>query len=148
MRDAAKAGRMDEARDKMAQMERMLDQLKAAEANPGDRRQAAQQRRRGQQQMGAAEDMIQREHGLQQNGQARANPAQRETDARQQRAMRRALGEMMQQFGDLTGKIPDQLSQRILPCRIPQTRWPAAKMAPPWRPSSARSTPCKRASSR
>jgi uncharacterized protein (TIGR02302 family) len=114
MRDAAKAGRMDEARDKMAQMERMLDQLKAAEANPNDRRRAAQQRQRGQQQMGAAEDMIQREHGMQQNGRARANPAQRDTDARQQRALRRALGEMMQQFGDLTGKVPDQLSQADL----------------------------------
>ncbi len=111
MQDAAKAGRMDEARDKMAQMQRMLDQLKAAEANPNDRRRAAQQRQRGQQQMGAAEDMIQREQAMQQNGRARANPAQRDTDARQQRALRRALGEMMQQFGDLTGKVPDQLSK-------------------------------------
>ncbi len=114
MQDALKAGRMDEARDKMAQMERMLDQLKAAEANPSDRRQSAQQRRRGQQQMGAAEDMIQREQAMQQNARARTNPAQRDTDARQQRALRRALGEMMQQFGDLTGKVPDQLGKADL----------------------------------
>ena len=114
MQDAAKAGRMDEAREKMAQMQRMLDQLKAAEANPNDRRRAAQQRQRGQQQMGAAEDMIQREQAMQQNGRARANTAQRDTDARQQRALRRSLGEMMQQFGDLTGKVPDQLGKADL----------------------------------
>ncbi len=114
MQEDLKAGRMDDAREKMAQMQRMLDQLKAAEANPSDRRQAAQQRRRGQQQMGAAEDMIQREHGFQENARARTNPAQRDTDARQQRALRRALGEMMQQFGDLTGKVPDQLGKADL----------------------------------
>jgi uncharacterized protein (TIGR02302 family) len=127
MRDAAKAGRMDEAQQKLEQLERMLDQLKAAEANPGDRKQAQQQRRRGKQDMGAAEDMVQRETAMKQHGQDRAakpdaDPAQqkqqqdsaaqqRATDGRQQRAMRRALGEMMQQFGDLTGKVPDELSQ-------------------------------------
>ena len=122
LRDAAKAGRMDEAQQKMQQLERMLEQLKAAEANPGDRKQSAQQRRKGQQQMGAAEDMVQREttakqNGLQRAGKPDADPAQRETDARQQRAMRRALGEMMQQFGDLTGKVPDELSQADLAMR-------------------------------
>ncbi len=116
MRDAAKAGHMDEAHAKLEQLERMLEQLKAAEANPGDRKQAAEQRRKGQQQMGAAEDMVQRENAMKQRGQERANqpspdPAAREHDAKQQRAMRRALGEMMQQFGDLTGKVPDELSQ-------------------------------------
>ena len=34
---------------------------------------------------------------------------QREADRRIQQALRRALGEMMQQFGDLTGKIPPSL---------------------------------------
>jgi Domain of unknown function (DUF4175) len=58
--------------------------------------------------------MIQREQAMQQNGRARANTAQRDTDARQQRALRRALGEMMQQFGDLTGKVPDQLGKADL----------------------------------
>jgi uncharacterized protein (TIGR02302 family) len=116
MRDAAKAGHMDEAHAKLEQLERMLEQLKAAEANPGDRKQAAQQRRKGQQQMGAAEDMVQRENAMKQRGQQRADKPdadakQRESDAKQQRAMRRALGEMMQQFGDLTGKVPDELSQ-------------------------------------
>ena len=148
MRDAAKAGRMDEAQQKMEQLERMLDQLKAAEANPNDRKQAAQQRRKGKQEMGAAEDMVQRETSMKQRAQERAQersqdqagkppgeqpsadgtpkpgdgkpgapPQQREAEARQQRAMRRALGEMMQQFGDLTGKVPDELSQADLAMR-------------------------------
>lgn len=148
MRDAAKAGRMDEAHAKLEQLERMLEQLKAAEANPDDRKQAAQQRRKGKQEMGAAEDMVQRETAMKQRGQERAGkpdaagakagtppPAlsqaappqadgqqpgagqQREADARQQRAMRRALGEMMQQFADLAGKVPDELGQADLAMR-------------------------------
>ena len=134
MRDAARAGRMDEARDKMAQLERMLEQLKEAEANanqPGRKQQRAQQRQRGRNEMGAAEDLVQRETKLQAQARARtptpdqpANPgtppdatAARETEGRQQRAMRRALGEMMQQFGDLTGKVPDSLSDADIAMR-------------------------------
>ena len=56
MKEAARAGRMAEAQDKLQQLEKMLDQLKQAEANPSqDRQQSRQQRQRGQQQMGAAE---------------------------------------------------------------------------------------------
>ncbi len=115
MKDAAKAGRMDEAQQKMEQLEKMLDQLKQAEANPSqDRQQARQQRQRGQQQMGAAEDMVQREGTM--KGHATGREASddkpgRETDGKQQHALRRALGQMMQNFGDLAGKVPDALSQ-------------------------------------
>ena len=120
MKEAAKAGRMDEAQQKMEQLERMLDQLKQAEANPSqDRQQARQQRQRGQQQMGAAEDMVQREGTMKGRAAGRdtANDKPgddkpgRETDGKQQRALRRALGQMMQNFGDLAGKVPDALSQ-------------------------------------
>ncbi len=119
MKDAAKAGRTDEAQQKMQQLEQMLEQLKQAEANPGaDRQQAQQQRKRGQQQMGAAEDMVQREGAMKQRAASRDgqsppadDPAGRNTDAKQQRALRRALGDMMQNFGDLTGKVPDALGQ-------------------------------------
>ena len=115
MQDAARAGRMDEAQDKMRQLEQMLDQLKAAEANPsGDRQQARQQRRSGQQQMGAAEDMVNREEGLKGRAAGRQSAEDkpgRETDGKQQHAMRRALGVMMQNFGDLTGKVPGALSE-------------------------------------
>ena len=37
--------------------------------------------------------------------------AQRQTDGKQQRAMRRALGELMQRFGDLTGQVPPSLGE-------------------------------------
>ncbi len=132
MRDAARAGRMDEARDRMAELERMLEQLKQAEANAGQgqqgreqaRQQRAQQRQRGKQQMGAAEDLVQRETALQSEAKQRSaehsedqEAAPREAEARQQRAMRRALGEMMQQFGDLTGKVPDSLSEADIAMR-------------------------------
>ena len=115
MQDAAKAGRMDEAQQKLDQLERMLDQLKQAEANPsGDRQQARQQRQRGKQQMGAAEDMVQREGSMKQRAEGRQTAEDqpgRDTDGKQQKALRRALGQMMQNFADLTGKIPDALGQ-------------------------------------
>jgi uncharacterized protein (TIGR02302 family) len=167
LKDAEKRGDQQTAQEKLQQLERMLDQLKQAEANPSkDRQQARQQRQRGQQQMGAAEDMIQREGVMKGHAAARdpqaappqpdqqanqgAQPGQqdsqavqpgqqaqgaqpgptpdagqpgqqgapggqpaptRQADERQQKALRRALGQMMQNFGDLTGKIPDALSQ-------------------------------------
>lgn len=37
--------------------------------------------------------------------------AEAQRDGRQQRALRRALGELMQQFGDLTGEIPEALGR-------------------------------------
>ena len=115
MKDAARAGRMDEAQQKLQQLEQMLEQLKQAEANPsGDRQQARQQRQRGQQQMGAAEDMVNREGAMKQRAEGRQTTDDkpgRDTDAKQQRALRRALGAMMQNLGDLTGKVPDALSE-------------------------------------
>ncbi len=46
--------------------------------------------------------------------QAQPSPQQQaeaQQDARVQRALRRALGELMQQFGDLTGDVPQQLGE-------------------------------------
>ena len=37
--------------------------------------------------------------------------AEAQQDARTQRALRRALGELMQQYGDLTGEVPEQLGR-------------------------------------
>jgi uncharacterized protein (TIGR02302 family) len=101
-------------------------------------RQRAQQRQKGEQQLNAVQDMVQREgklldraHGrdaapaepppsaLNQPGeqpQPETSPpasgsedAERQKDARVQQALRRALGELMQQYGDLMGKIPQEL---------------------------------------
>lgn len=140
-RRAVQQGKMQDAQQRLAQLERMLDQLRNARVNPGKMaRQQAQQRRRGRQQMGALQDMIQREGGLldhverRNQGQAPYNgglippwqfeqqfgqgtqPAsppdpngQRGADRRVQQALRRALGELMQEFGDLTGQVPQSL---------------------------------------
>jgi uncharacterized protein (TIGR02302 family) len=40
-----------------------------------------------------------------------SSPASRAQDQRVQQALRRALGEVMQQLGDLTGKVPDSLGE-------------------------------------
>ncbi len=40
-----------------------------------------------------------------------SSPASRADDQRVQQALRRALGELMQQLGDLTGKVPDSLGE-------------------------------------
>ncbi len=125
-REALREGRMDEARDKMAELERQLDRLKQARADRGQGN--SQQRQKGRKQMGAVQDMVGREGGLLDHTETRADQAnrpraiepdpadgdattQRPMDQRVQQALRRALGEMMQQFGDLTGEIPPALGE-------------------------------------
>jgi uncharacterized protein (TIGR02302 family) len=163
LRQSMEQGRMQDAQQQMAQLEQTLRALE--HARPGDAQDAqnAQKRQRGQQQMGAVQDMVQRQSGLLDHAQERGqsndplqslmnrrfppipglssqpgqdpsarnqpgqnpegqnpgdpnsqtpgNQAARDKDARTQNALRRALGELMQQYGDLTGKIPDSLSQ-------------------------------------
>ncbi len=122
-RDAAKTGTPDEAQRRMAELERMLDQLR--NAKPGQQNQRnAEQRQRGRQQMGAVQDMVGREGGLLDHTESRVDQAMpprspsgadpneaREADRRVQQALRRSLGELMQQFGDLTGEIPPSLGE-------------------------------------
>ncbi len=128
-REAARQGRMQDAQQRMAELERMLDKLRNARAEHGrDGERAEAQRRRGQQQMGAVQDMIGRQGGLLDHAQGRADDttrfrgnrpptqptdqsSEREADRRVQQALRRALGELMQQFGDLTGQVPPSLGE-------------------------------------
>jgi uncharacterized protein (TIGR02302 family) len=128
-REAAREGRMNEAQQRMAELERMLDRLRNARAEHGrDGERTAAQRQRGRQQMGAVQDMIGRQGGLLDHSQSRVDEttrfrgnrpgtaptdenAEREADRRVQQALRRALGELMQQFGDLTGEVPPSLSE-------------------------------------
>lgn len=139
-REAARQGRMQDAQQRMAELERMLDQLRGARADSAQQQQQQQQRnaqrQRGRQQMGALQDMIGREGGLLDHADRRTeetmrlrpnqppapNPnaapteaadpnAERQADQRVQQALRRALGELMQQFGDLTGEIPPSLGE-------------------------------------
>ena len=125
---SAQQGNMDQAQQRMAELERMLDELRNARmANGKTMQRRAQQRSRGRQQMGALQDMIGREGGVLDRTQGRdddqsrpqfgeQSPAQpvdpnvqRQADQRVQQALRRALGELMQQFSDLTGKLPPGL---------------------------------------
>ncbi len=141
MEEAAREGRMQDAQRELAELEEMLRALeegRSARAEPPERQ---QRRERGQQQMSAVQDMVRRESELldrshqraEQDDRARAqqrrqnsfqrnapqaqppqSPQQRaeaEQDGRRQRALRRALGELMQQFGDLTGEVPESLGQ-------------------------------------
>jgi len=128
-REAAREGRMQDAQQQMAELERMLDQLRNARAQNsrnGARNEAQQQR--GRQQMGVVQDMIGRQGGLLDHSQGRVDEtgrfrgnqaptqpqddaAQREADRRVQQALRRALGELMQQFTDLTGQMPPSLGE-------------------------------------
>ncbi len=128
-REAARDGRMDEAQQRLAELERMLDKLRNARAEHGrDGERTQGQRQRGRQQMGAVQDMIGRQGGVLDHTQGRvdettrfhdnhpiATPsdeaAQRGADRRVQEALRRALGELMQQFGDLTGEVPPSLGE-------------------------------------
>jgi uncharacterized protein (TIGR02302 family) len=135
-REAARAGKMDEARKRMAELEQMLERLRDARAgNPQAAQRNAERRQRGQKQMSAVQDMIARQGGLEDHAQRRGNDApstrrpdeppapgdrndaehgaehqaDRQADRQVQQALRRALGELMQQFGDLTGEVPSSL---------------------------------------
>jgi uncharacterized protein (TIGR02302 family) len=133
-RQDLKEGRMDEAREKLAELERQLDRLKRAQADKGQGN--SQQRQKGRRQMGAVQDMVGREGGLLDRAEGREEEAnrprtidpdqkdadaaeqqQRPMDQRVQSALRRALGEMMQQFGDLTGEIPPALGEADMAMR-------------------------------
>ncbi len=128
MKQAIEQGRMQDAEQQMAQLEKMLDALEHARPmhRDAEARHRAQQRQQGQQQLNAVQDMVQREGGLLDHAQSRdAAPAEpppgvkppgapddaaaRQRDVRVQQALRRALGELMQQYGDLMGKIPPNL---------------------------------------
>jgi uncharacterized protein (TIGR02302 family) len=132
-RQDARNGDMNDAKQEMAELEKMLDALKNARADHGNSDQRnAEKRQRGRQQMGAVQDMIARQGQLLDHAQSRANPdsqaqhvvpqmqpdaataqpgddAARAADQHVQQALRRALGELMQQFGDLTGQVPASL---------------------------------------
>lgn len=130
MRDAVKHGRTEDAQRRLAQLEQMLQRMQAAQKGAGQQQRAAQaQAKQGREQMGAVQDMVRREGGLLDHTQRRVKPEdpfgppepaanpQREADARVQQALRLALGELMQRFGDLAGKVPQPLSDADIAMR-------------------------------
>ncbi len=73
MEQAAREGRMDDAKSAMAQMEKMLDQLKNAHIeSKQEMQQRQEQARRGRQIMGAVQDLVRRETELLDHAQSRA----------------------------------------------------------------------------
>jgi ribosomal protein S20 len=73
MEQAAREGRMDDAKQAMAELEKMLDQLKNAHIMTKEETQQRQeQARRGRQIMGAVQDLVRRETGLLDHAQLRA----------------------------------------------------------------------------
>ncbi len=70
---ALQDGRMEDARQAMAQLNRLMDALKNAHVmSPQEAQQQQEQAKRGRQQTSAVQDMVQRETGLLDHAQARA----------------------------------------------------------------------------
>ncbi|MBV1795797.1 TIGR02302 family protein [Siccirubricoccus sp. G192] len=150
MQEAAREGRTEDARRELAELEEMLRALEEGRSARAESPQRQQQRQRGQQQMGVAQDMVRRQGEMLDRSHQRADAAEQERarqrrqqqrnqgfrwppeppqpaqpdpqaeaqaqqetdqDGRRQRALRRALGELMQQFGDLTGEVPEALGR-------------------------------------
>ncbi|MFC0387986.1 DUF4175 domain-containing protein [Muricoccus vinaceus] len=139
MREQNRQDRPEEAERELAELEKMLEELENGQMAQNQREERRQRRERGQQQMGVIQDMVRRESGLLDGAhrRAEADGARRERECRQafpwnrnlppeppqagatepageartQRALRRALGELMQQQGDLTGEIPAPLGR-------------------------------------
>ncbi|SHJ02421.1 TIGR02302 family protein [Roseomonas rosea] len=139
MREQNRQDRPEEAERELAELERMLEELENGQMAQNQREERRQQRQRGQQQMGVIQDMVRRESRLLDGAHRRAEtdaarqererrmnypwnrtrppelPAEAApeapADARTQRALRRALGELMQQHGDLTGEVPAPLGR-------------------------------------
>ena len=126
MRDAARKGDTDTARDKLAQLEQMMEALKNGRPEHGQmteqERKRAEGRQKGRQDVTAVQDLIRRQGGLLDSAQARAaitadpdtsdqkTDSDRQSEQRIQQALRRAVGALMQDFGDLTGDVPPSLS--------------------------------------
>ena len=155
IRDAARRGDLERMRQQLADLERAIDQLQRGQLGRMESPERREQRERGQQMMGAVNDMLQRQaqlmdrsheraeqeraarrqqqrgqgqqsrqqphtrpgqqttqQGTQQSGQSSSQPqADTQRDARQQQALRRALGELMEQFGEFTGEVPEALGR-------------------------------------
>ena len=137
MEQAAREGRTEEAQQRLAELEKLMEQLKNARVlSPEEAKQAEQAAKAGRQQTGAVKDMVQREAGLMDHAQARAprpsalppemymgeepppppmnpdemeaNEESRESDAQTQRALHQALDALKSAFG-AGHKVPKSL---------------------------------------
>jgi uncharacterized protein (TIGR02302 family) len=136
MQTATENNRPQEAQQKLAEIESLLDKLQTAKIlTPKQAQQAEQAAKQGKQQTGAVQDMVQREGGLMDSAQHRAprpsamapqfNPEglepppdpdeleateeARAADAKTQRALSRALDALKSAFGAGGGKVPGSM---------------------------------------
>ena len=125
LRDASRQDRTDDARSELSELDQALDRMREASRGP-EQKKRAQGRKRGLEQMTALQDLVRREAGMIDGAERRlADPsieapgsevaqtldATRAKDAAVQGALRRTLGELMQQHGDLTGTVPKYLGE-------------------------------------
>jgi len=109
---AARQGDMQTAQQKMAELERMLDALRNARAMTAQEMQRAQQRRRGQQQMGALQDLIGRQGGLLDHAQQREQTQDQNQQGAEQPGDQQPDQQTDQQQTDQQASQPgDQASQ-------------------------------------
>ena len=102
---------MGVVQDMVKRESEMLDRShQRAEGAERDRAAQNRQQRLNQQNFRWPPDPSRQQQG-QPSPQDAQGQAEREQDARRQRALRRALGELMQQFGDLTGEVPEGLGR-------------------------------------
>jgi uncharacterized protein (TIGR02302 family) len=135
MEQAAREGRQQDAQDKLAQLQKMLEKLQNAHVlSPQEAKQAEQTAKKGRQLQGAVQDLTQREAGLMDRAQARtprpmlppqfqpgpndtpdtdqleATEESRSADAATQRALRQALEALKGQLGGAMGQVPKPLN--------------------------------------
>ncbi|MDE2200076.1 MAG: DUF4175 family protein [Rhodospirillales bacterium] len=125
MHESARQGNMESTRQQLAQLEQMLKALQDGRPDRGpmtaEQQKRAAQRRQGQQQMSVLQDIVRRQGDLLDHAQNRAQASipspdddrQRAGDGQVQAALRRVLGELMQQYGDLTGRVPPNLGDAV-----------------------------------
>jgi uncharacterized protein (TIGR02302 family) len=137
LQQAVREGRMEDARQKLAELQSLMDRLKTAKVlSPEEARQAAEGQKRAKQMLGAVQDLVQREGQLMDNGQSRAprattpqspfrpwgqpgsDPAQEDAnqkaqagDARTQQALARALDALKRGVGEAGRKVPEGFNE-------------------------------------
>lgn len=136
MQQAAREGRQQDAQDKLAQLQKLLEKLNNARIlSPQEAQQAEQNAKAGRQLQGAVQDLTQREAGLMDRAQTRtprptlppqfqldpnteppdtdqleATEESRTADATTQRALRQALDALKSQLGGALGQVPRPLN--------------------------------------
>ncbi len=112
-RELMRQGNRDAAREMMAQLQRMLESLRGAQAR---NRQQQRQSREAQEAMRRLQGIIQRQQRLlddtfRRSQEGETGDAPLEESQEEQESIRRQLGELMQRLGEMMGQVPQNLGQ-------------------------------------